>query len=160
MEDYTESDAVTELYANIVRGGQHVPWTIPMGLWLNIVQRYLLLQNGWEVFLNGQYKLSTLYTTSIVNRHTLQPRFVIATLEESFFGMNEGDIPFLNMVRDATEYMLKERRRWIRIRGADGPAAWKTVYFPNHGYKRFCDAFNDFALIDSLLARIAEVVAE
>lgn len=88
------------------------------------------------------------------------------------------------MVRDATEYMLKERRRWIRIRGPEGAAAWKTVYvlltlatscrlyvlepdsnelvsyFPDRGYKRLCDAFDDFGLIDSLLTRIAEVVAE
>jgi hypothetical protein len=155
-----------------------------MGLWLNIVQRYLLLQNGWEVFLNGQYKLSTLYTTSIVDRQTLQPRFVIATLEESFYGMNAEDIPFLNMVRDATKYMLKQRTRWIRIRGADGPAAWKTTYvlvtlatccklyvlepgsnelvsyFADPGHVRFYDAFDEFGLIDSLMTRIAEVVAE
>lgn len=155
-----------------------------MGLWLNIVQRYLLLQNGWEVFLNGQYKLTTLYTTSLVSRHTLQPRFFIATLEESFFGINDGDVAFLNMVQDATECVLKEKRRWIRIRGPEGAAAWKTVYvlvtlatccrlyvlepdsnelvsfFPDRGYKRFCDAFNDFDYIDSLLTRIGEAVAE
>jgi hypothetical protein len=155
-----------------------------MGLWLNIVQRYLQLQNGWEVFLNGQYKLSTLYTTSIVNQQTLQPRFVIATLEESFYGMNDADIPFHYMLRDATEYMLKQRRRWIRIRGADGAATWKTTYvlvtlatycrmyvlepdsdelvsyFADRGPMRFYDAFDEFALIDSLLTRIAEVVVE
>lgn len=155
-----------------------------MSLWLNIVQRYLLLQNGWEVFLNSQYKLSSLYTTSIMNRQSLQSRFVIATLEESFYGMNDTHLLFLHMVRDATEYMLKQRRRWIQMRVANGAAAWKTTYvlltvatscklyvlepdsnelisyFADEERMRFYDAFDEFAVIDSLLTRIAEVVAE
>lgn len=96
-------------------------------------------------------------------------------------------MPFGDMLRDATEYMLIQRRRWIRIRGAadDGAAAaWKTAYvlvtlatccrlyvlepdsdelvsyFADCGRMRFDDAFDEFGLIDSLLTRIAEVVAE
>lgn len=88
------------------------------------------------------------------------------------------------MVRDATEYMLQQRRRWIRIRGVGAAAAWKTTYvlvtlatscrlyilepdseelvsyFPDCEHMRFHDAFDEFGLIDSLLTRIAEVVAE
>ncbi|EEA22209.1 conserved hypothetical protein [Talaromyces marneffei ATCC 18224] len=53
----------------------------------------------------------------------------VATLEDTFYGMNDDDISFPDMVRQITEYMLKRRTRWIRIsRGTDEPAAWKTAY--------------------------------
>lgn len=104
--------------------------------------------------------------------------------------MDESDVSFGDMLRDANEYMLIQRRRWIRIRGADddgtaaAAAAWKTVYvlvtlgtscrlyvlepdsdelvsyFADCGRLRFYDAFDEFGIIDSLLTRIAEVVAE
>lgn len=104
-------------------------WFTPVSIWINIVNRYLLNSEEWDLTLEGNFRETSLVTASYAHKRTGQPRVNIVTLEETYNGMDDSDPRASEMGNDLLAYAFGQRDKWMLDEGANDNVMWLTTYF-------------------------------